>query len=163
MLGIVAGIVPRIAAGLVAGCQSLDDEAAGATRARLGRVQAAVALLQRPDLSDAWTAALARLADQDGVHGRVVGRATRLLLDGRHLSAEAAGARLHLALSRAAAPQAAAWIEGFLEGGGAVLLHDAALLAVLDAWLVGLPADRFVEVLPLVRRTWPPSRPGSAA
>ena len=56
-------------------------------------------------------------------------------------------------MSRAAAPQAAAWIEGFLEGGGAVLLHDAALLAVLDAWLVGLPADRFVEVLPLVRRT----------
>ena len=154
VLEIVAGIVPRVAAGLVPACLSLDDEAAGKAQARLGAVQQAVALLEQPALQAEWTAALARLADQDAVHGRVAGRATRVLLDLHHFSGEEAGLRLGLALSHAAAPAAAAaWIEGFLAGSGAVLLHDAALLRVLDEWLTGLPEERFVEVLPLVRRT----------
>lgn len=154
VLGIVAGIVPRIAAGLVPGCLSLDDDAAAEAQARLGAVQQAVALLEQPDLQAEWTAALARLADQGAVHGRVVGRATRLLLDLRPLIGEQAGGRLGLALSHAAAPPAAAaWMEGFLAGSGAVLLHDAALLPILDAWLTTLSEERFVEALPLVRRT----------
>ncbi len=154
VLEIVAGLVPRVAAGLVPACLSLDDEAAGKAQARLGAVQQAVALLEQPELQEEWTAALARLADQDAVHGRVVGRATRLLLDLRHLTGEQAGGRLGLALSHAAAlAAAAAWIEGFLAGAGAVLLHDAALLPILDGWLAGLTEERFVEVLPLVRRT----------
>ena len=151
---IVGGIVPRIAAGLVPGCLSLDDDAAAGVQKRLDAVQGAVALLERPDLTGEWTAALRRLADTGGVHGRAVGRAARLLLDGRHLTGEDAGRRLGLALSHAAAPaEAAAWIEGFLAGSGAVLLHDAALLPVLDDWLLSLPEERFVETLPLVRRT----------
>ncbi len=154
VLGIVGGILTRLAAGLVAGCLSLDDEAAAKAQARLGAVQQAVALLEQPELQQEWTAALARLADQDTVNGRVVGRATRLLLDLHHFTAEQAGRRLGLALSHAAAPaEAAAWIEGFLAGSGAVLLHDAALLPILDEWLTGLTEERFVEVLPLVRRT----------
>ena len=152
--GIVAGIVPRVSAGLAAGCQSLDDAAAAAVKARLDQVQQAVALLERPDLMTVWTDALARLADAGASHGRVVGRAVRLLLDGGRLDAQQAGGRLRLALSHAAAPQsAAAWIEGFLEGSGAVLLHDPALLPILDAWLTALPEARFIEILPLVRRT----------
>lgn len=151
---IIGGIVPRVAAGLVPGCLSLDDEAAAKAQARLDAVQGAVALLERLELGREWTAALARLADQDAVHGRVVGRAVRLLLDLRCLTGEEAGRRLGLALSRAAAPAAAAaWIEGFLAGSGAVLLHDPALLPILDRWLLGLSEERFVEVLPLVRRT----------
>ena len=154
VLGIVGGIVPRVAAGLVPGCLSLDDEAADKAQARLGAVQQAVALLEQPKFQEEWTAALARLADQDAVHGRVIGRATRLLLDLHHFTGEQAGRRLGLALSHAAAPAAAAaWIEGFLAGSGAVLLHDAALLPILDGWLTGLTEERFVEVLPLVRRT----------
>lgn len=154
VLGIVGGIVPRIAAGLVPGCLSLDDEAAGMAQARLEAVQQAVALLEQPELQAEWTTALARLADQDTVHGRVVGRATRLLLDLHHLTGEQAGRRLGLALSHAVAPAAAAaWTEGFLAGSGAVLLHDAALLPILDAWMTELTEERFVEVLPLVRRT----------
>jgi len=154
VLEIVAGIVPRVAAELAPACLSLDDEAAGKAQARLGAVQQAVALLEQPALQAEWTAALARLADRDEVHGRVVGRATRLLLDLRQITGEQAGGRLGLALSHAVAPSAAAaWIEGFLANSGAVLLHDAALLPILDAWLGGLTEERFVEVLPLVRRT----------
>ena len=68
-----------------------------------------------------------------------------------------------LALSTAADPaQAAAWVEGFLKGSGLVLLHDQALLSVVDNWLTTLPADKFTTLLPLLRRTFatftPPER-----
>ena len=149
------GLVPRAAAGLVAACQSLDDDAAAAAKARIAAVTGALDLLDDPELTGPWREALGALADQEHVHGRVVGRAVRLLFDARVLDAAQAGARLGRALSRAAsAAAAAAWIEGFLEDSGTVLLHGQGLLAVLDDWLCGLDEGHFTELLPLVRRTF---------
>ena len=48
----------------------------------------------------------------------------------------------------------AAWVEGFLAGGGALLVHDRDLLALLDAWVCELAEQDFVDVLPLLRRTF---------
>jgi hypothetical protein len=45
-------------------------------------------------------------------------------------------------------------VEGFLDGSGTVLVHDAELLDLIDAWLATLDADAFVESLPLLRRTF---------
>ncbi|MCJ2031727.1 DUF5682 family protein [Methylobacterium sp. J-043] len=155
VLTVVRGLVPRAAAGLVAACQSLDDDAAAAAKARIVAVSGAVALIEEPELKAVWGEALRALADQEHVHGRVVGRAVRLLFDDRAITAPEAGERLRLALSRASgAVPAAAWIEGFLEDSGTVLIHGRELLAVVDNWLCGLDADLFTELLPLVRRTF---------
>ena len=155
VLGVVRGLVPRAAAGLTAACQSLDDDAASAAKARIVGVHAAISLLEEPDLKAVWQEALHGLADQSHVHGRVVGRAVRLLFDDRALDAEQAGDRLRLALSRASGTvAAAAWIEGFLEESGTVLIHGGTLLAVLDEWLAGLDGTLFSELLPLLRRTF---------
>ncbi|QGY02440.1 hypothetical protein MMSR116_11585 [Methylobacterium mesophilicum SR1.6/6] len=156
----VRGLVPRAAAGLVAACQSLDDDAAAAAKARIAAVTGALALLDDPELTGPWREALGALADQEHVHGRVVGRAVRLLFDARVLDAAQAGARLGRALSRAAsAAAAAAWIEGFLEDSGTALLHGQDLLAVLDDWLCALDEEHFTELLPLVRRTFATTPP----
>jgi hypothetical protein len=48
----------------------------------------------------------------------------------------------------------AAWIEGFLAGGGLLLVHDGELLALLDDWIAGLAGPEFIDVLPLLRRTF---------
>ena len=45
-------------------------------------------------------------------------------------------------------------MEGFLAGGGMLLVHDERLLRLVDAWLAAIPADAFVSVLPLLRRTF---------
>ena len=69
--------------------------------------------------------------------------------------AEDTARRLQRALSVGSTPaEKAAWIEGFLAGGGLLLVHDTALLATLDAWLDGLRPEEFVDVLPLLRRTF---------
>ncbi|MFF7633870.1 DUF5682 family protein [Kitasatospora sp. NPDC008050] len=126
-------------------------------------------------LAERWAAALGALARRgpeargaglgslgaggrgagSAVPGLLRGRAVRLLLDDGRLEAAEAARRLRLALSTASAPaDAAGWIEGFLSGGGALLLHDPQLLALLDGWLTEVPADTFVDLLPLLRRTF---------
>ncbi|MEY9945583.1 hypothetical protein ABH937_002663 [Kitasatospora sp. GAS1066B] len=114
------------------------------------------------DLADRWAAALAALARREpagsaatGVPGLLRGRAVRLLLDDGRLDAAEAARSLRLVLSRAAVPaDAAGWVEGFLSGGGALLLHDPRLLTLLDGWLAEVPGDTFIDLLPLLRRTF---------
>jgi hypothetical protein len=152
---VVDGLVARTCIGLPAACAALDDDAAARMHERLVAVDRAVSVLEEAELTAAWREALARLADQRGLHGLVAGRACRLLLDAGALGADEVGRRLGLALSPAAEPaHAAAWVEGFLKGSGVVLLHDDRLWRVLDGWVAALPADAFTAVLPLLRRTF---------
>ena len=162
MLGhVVDGLVARIAVGLPLACASLDDDAAADMAASISGVHGAVTLLQEERHRELWSAALLRVADGAGVHGGVRGRVVRLLLDLGTIGADEAGRRMGLALSPAAAPDAAgAWVEGFLAGSGLVLLHDARLFGILDGWLAGLDGDAFTLLLPLLRRTFSTFAPG---
>ena len=118
-------------------------------------VHDAITLLANPEQVTDWTSALRRLADQQGLHGLLAGRCTRLLLDGGHINSEDAARRMSLALSIGSEPAfAAAWVEGFLKGSGLVLLHDEKLWAVLDAWVTALGPDPFTQTLPLLRRSF---------
>ncbi|MGW7447425.1 DUF5682 family protein [Kitasatospora sp. NPDC054795] len=143
-----------------AGITAADTTTAGTTTA------AAAGTAPDPDglagLADRWAAALRSLARREpaggpatGAPGLLRGRAVRLLLDDGRLDSAEAGRRLRLVLSAANAPaDAAGWVEGFLTGGGALLLHDPRLLALLDEWLTGVSGDAFTDVLPLLRRTF---------
>jgi hypothetical protein len=79
-----------------------------------------------------------------------------LLLRAEQLTHDEVAHRLGGALARGAEPASAAyWLEGFLGGGGGglELATSGRLFALVDAWLVDLPADHFAQVLPLLRRT----------
>jgi hypothetical protein len=152
--GVVGGLVARIAVGLGPGVVSLDDDAAAEMTRSISAVHGALGLIDDPDHLALWQAALRKLADQAGVHGLVVGRVVRLLLDATVLGTDDATRRMRLALSPGGEPATgAAWVEGFLAQSGMVLLHDPALWRVLDDWLALLPAEAFDVVLPLLRRT----------
>jgi hypothetical protein len=84
-----------------------------------------------------------------------------LLLDEGRLDAREAARLMGLALSPGTGPaEAAAWIEGFLAGGGMLLVHDERLLGLVDGWLAGVPGEAFTDVLPLLRRTFAEFEPG---
>jgi hypothetical protein len=152
---VVNGIAVRIALGLPAACAGVDDDAARALAPALGKVHTAIQTLDDEAIREPWTQALRRVADLDGAHGLLVGRAVRLLRDGGAFDAEDVAARMSRALSRGTEPAAAAgWLEGFLAGTGTVLAHDRTLLRLIDSWLARLEADRFEQVLPLLRRTF---------
>ncbi|WP_240139871.1 DUF5682 family protein [Streptomyces sp. MUM 178J] len=162
---VASGLADRICVGLPPACTGLDADGAAAMRTSLDAVHGVIGLL--PDAGRQtlrWAAVLRRLADRDTVPGVLRGRAVRLLLDDRRLADDEAARLMALALSAGTPPaDAAAWIEGFVggaSGGGMLLIHDERLLGLVDAWLTGVPAEAFTDVLPLLRRTFSAYQPG---
>jgi Family of unknown function (DUF5682) len=168
-------MITRICAGLPVAVASLDETAAQVMRKRIDAVHSATGLLADGASRDRWLDTLAMLARGDdpprppreSMASRcpplISGRLTRLLLDSGRISTDEAGARMSRSLSAAGpAPAAAGWAEGFLAGGGLLLVHDGKLLALADGWLAGLTADAFTAVLPALRRAFggfaPPER-----
>jgi hypothetical protein len=148
-------LLTRICAGLPGAVTSLDDDAAAELRSALDEVHAAVALRDDADGRRRWLDALGGVICRADVHGLLLGRLVRLLLDAGRLDAADAGARLHRALSVGSAPaDKAAWVEGFLAGSGLLLVHDPTLLGLVDDWLTGLTDVEFLEAAPLLRRTF---------
>jgi Family of unknown function (DUF5682) len=159
LAAVADALVTRICAGLPAAAGGLADDAAARLRDALDGVNAALAL--RAQAADGagprsrWLAALSELARRRDVHGLVAGRVTRMLADAGTLPWPVAAVRFGAALSAGVTPAAkASWAEGFLAGGGLLLMHDRELLGVLDEWVTSLGDDEFTEVLPLLRRTF---------
>ncbi len=152
---VLTGIVTRIAVGLPAACTALDEDGAEELRELVDGVQRGIGLLDQAELRHAWLGALAGVADRLGVPGLIAGRAVRLLLDAGWLDVADAGARLSRQLSRASdATQAAGWLDGFLSGEAALLVHEPELLEIVDGWATGVAPELFDHLLPLLRRTF---------
>lgn len=148
------GLVVRVLAGVVPACASLDDDASALMVERLSGVQQALALVDHRARHRAFPEVLDQLAERAG-HGRVQGRATRILHDSGHWDPGRVERRLGRALSLGTPPATgAAFVEGFLAGSGTVLVHDADLRAVVDRWLSSLSHQAFEETVPLLRRTF---------
>ncbi len=151
---VVDGLVARICIALPLGARGLADDAAADLLKRLVAADQAIRLVQRGDYLEQWFNALAQAA-QGPVHALVAGRCTRILAEQGHWNMARAADGLALQCSHGVAPLAAAhWLEGFLQGGGALLLHHDRLWELVSAWLGALPPDAFIELLPLLRRTF---------
>lgn len=152
---VIHGLVVRVCIGLGPAVTGLDDDAAAQMMTAVSRVDAALRLIDDESLRDEWLSTLERLSQRDRLPGRLAGRLTRLLLDAGRLETPEVRRRMGLVLTVGVPPaQAAAWVEGFLADGGLLLVHDERLLRLVDEWLAGIPADHFIEVLPLLRRTF---------
>ncbi len=164
LAAVVDALTVRVCAGLPAAVGGLADEAATALRCALDGMHAALALYSSGatpgtrsgrDARQRWLTMLGSVAGRRDVHGLLAGRIIRLLADAGVLPWPQAARRLAAALSvGVAAVDKAAWVEGFLSGGGLLLVHDRDLLGVLDGWLTTLDEEDFMDALPLLRRTF---------
>jgi len=151
---VVSTMVTRASIGLSIACVSLDDDAAAAMRAAIESVERGVTLIEDDALLTSWRDALASLSTAS-VHGSVGGAVTRILLDSGRIEIDEASRRLGRALSLVHAPgDAAAWLDGFLAGDVALLLHDPQVFGLIDSWLCDLDDTQFEDLLPLIRRTF---------
>jgi hypothetical protein len=175
----IDGILPRITAGLPPAVANLSDDLAAQFASRIVKVHEAVALIQPPPepgsgtpsapalstgtSSDPWYSTLAHIYLAPNTHGQIQGKCARLLFDAARLTPDEIATAMSFALSRGTDPNhAAAWLQGFLEHSGLILIHDPKLLATIDTWVAQIPQDTFDAILPLVRRTFstfpPPER-----
>ncbi|GAA3447933.1 DUF5682 family protein [Planomonospora venezuelensis] len=158
LASIVDALLTRVCVGLGGAVTGLDDDAARGLLGHVDAVHAAVGLLDSAGdepPKGRWLGALRAVSGRSDLHGLIEGRIVRILLDTGELDAGRAELRMSRAMSSGHPPaRAAAWVEGFVSGGGLLLVHDARLLGLIDGWLTGLTPEAFVDVLPLLRRTF---------
>ena len=155
LVDVADSLLIRICTGLAVAVTGLDDPSAEEFREHLDKVHSAVMVRDDRDASTRWLQAMAGVIDRDDVNGLLVGRMVRLLRDSGSITETAAAQRLSRALSVGSTPTAkAGWVDGFLGGGGLVLVHDRALLTLIDTWVRQLREQDFIDTLPLLRRTF---------
>jgi hypothetical protein len=152
---VIDTLVTRVTIGLPNACSSLDNDAASEMYRHLVNTDEAIKLLANSNHLHAWQEVLHQLLKQEGLHGLIAGRSCRLLFNGHQLNEQQVAQRMSLALSKANDPLAAgAWVDGFLRESGLILLLDEQLWAVLNNWIGELSDTIFLEILPLLRRTF---------
>jgi hypothetical protein len=147
---------PRICILLPNACIGISHELALVLQKHIVAAHRALLLYQHPVLLDNWNEAL-RIISEPSAHTQAYlkGIATRLLFDNQQYSADQAAQLMQFALSNGNAKiDAAQWIEGFLFSSGLLLIHNIALWQILNQWLLSLDSAIFVEMLPILRRTF---------
>jgi hypothetical protein len=153
-------IVVQAALALPYAARNLDDAGATQLRAAMLDADAAIALAQAPrDVVGHWRDALRALLAQTQTTRLLAGVAARLLYEVDDAVEGLSPAAVADILSRMLSPgtpvaEAAGFFEGFFDGAGERLIHDAPLRQAVDGWLLALDEDAFSAHLPLLRRVF---------
>jgi hypothetical protein len=154
LASVVDGLVARACIALPYGLRNLADEVAASLLGQLIAADGAIRLLQVDAHLSAWFEGLESGAASELAHPLLAGRCARILTEHGRWDTERAAQQLSRGCSKAVTPLVSAhWLEGFLQGSGALLAHSDQLWQIVNAWLLAQPADVFTELLPLLRRT----------
>ncbi len=155
VLNILDSMITRVCVSLPNAVTAIDEEAAQKLLNSIYALHDAVNTLQHPAAVSQWQQALQVIIHNPNASPLLAGYATRLLSDYKLLEGDELVKAFYLRMSRAAPPDvSAAWLEGFLKGSGTILLLDDALWNVVNNWVAALEDDVFMQVLPLLRRTF---------
>lgn len=155
VLQIVDSMITRVCIGLPNAVTGIDEEAAQNLAGLVQQLQDAIALLQENEITAQWQQTLKNISYNRNVAPVIGGYATRLLFDYKALEGDELIKAFHFRMSSANAPDVtASWLEGFLKGSGTILLVDHDLWTLVNQWVDQLDAQIFMQVLPLLRRTF---------
>lgn len=146
-------LMPRVCVQLPGACMSIQYDVATEVLKRLLSMQRAVALWRPEEYSPLWQETLEHVSAKGAP--LLAGLCARLLFDWEVYSLAEAVRHMALNLSAARPPlEGAQWLEGFLHGGGLLLLYRPALWEAVNGWVCALDAEAFEQALPLLRRTF---------
>lgn len=152
---VITGIIERVCIGLPYACTSLDYESAAQMTKLISQTHSGIRLLMDQNFDREWEKALWQLSIQDTINSLVSGKASRILNDWQKIEGEDLAKLFSQALSTGKEMMDSAyWLEGFLVGGGAILLLDNKLWNILNEWVKELESDTFLNLLPILRRSF---------
>jgi hypothetical protein len=155
VLDIIRSMITRICISLPPAATAIDEDAAQELLNLIMQSNDAVSMLDDNELLKQWQEALQKISVGNTTSPVLAGYATRLLFDYKLVSGPELVKAFHFAMSAAILPNiAAAWLEGFLKGSGTILLLDEDLWSVVNGWVKHLEEETFMQVLPLLRRTF---------
>ena len=151
---VIDQIIPRICIGLPNSCININEEASAEIFKKIVSSNRAIHTLNEKGHIQSWYDALEKIMGMTA-NGILVGLSTRILFDKNFIDTEIVSTFMHLSLSKGSeAIFGAQWAEGFLNGSGLLLIYNDALWQIIDNWLDGLTEERFMEILPILRRTF---------
>jgi hypothetical protein len=152
---VVDTLITRTCIGLPSACFSLDEDSAESVAEQIGKVNQAIKLLQNQEQLAQWQHTLRKIMDFPNSNALVSGTNCRILLDSNVLENEESENYFSVALSVGnEATYTTQWLEGFLKGSGTILLIDDRLWNLVDSWVAHLDGEVFINILPLLRRTF---------
>ena len=152
---LIEQFVPRITIAIPNECINLDEAATALMFKRLNTTNRNIFIINDVDLINLWLTALLTIQQNDQTNPMLQGATTRILFDKEILDIETVGNWLHYTLSAGQSREhAAAALEGFCYGSGLLLIHNPRLWQIIDDWVRNIPMDIFMELLPLLRRTF---------
>ena len=155
VLSIAKTMILRVCISMPAACTSVNDEAAAKLLDLILKINDSINLLNDPEIIKNWQETLQIISFNQTASPSISGYATRLLYDYKIITTEKLNEVFSFFMSIATLPSiTAAWLEGFLQGSGTVLLIDNLLWKVIDDWVNKLNNDDLTLVLPLLRRTF---------
>lgn len=148
-------MVARILAGGILVCINIDEEAAAELLNKVVAMDYAMATLNDSEMSDMWKEFIRQMQHTAHVHPLLSGYASRLMYDKGEIAPEAMQHTLSFYSSVGNSPSDMAyWFEGFLRSSGSILLLDDKLWDLFNTWVCGLEEETFMELLPILRRTF---------
>ena len=152
---ILEGIITRICVSLPNAVTGIDEEASQHLLDLFYELNVSVNTLQQAGLLMQWQDVLNKIAVNPGASPVLAGYALRILADQKWIGKEELIKNFGLRMSRTnPSGLSAVWLEGFLKGSGTMLLIDEDLWNVVNGWIEALDDTMFMEVLPLLRRTF---------
>lgn len=131
-----------------------DDEAVQPAREAI-RILHEIAVSQARFDTSLWFQVAGELVHGDHIHGACAGMLAGLLYLAERLDEAAIVDIVGLRMSSTIDPRtAAAFLEGFLSVNALVLVKNRAVVGALDSFLQAVAADRFRDVLPILRRAF---------
>ncbi len=131
-----------------------DDDAIAPARDAI-RILHEIAVSQARFDTSLWFQLAGDLVNSDRIHGACAGMLAGLLYLAHKLDEPAIVQVVGLRLSSTTDPRAAAaFLEGFLSVNALVLVRNREVVGALDAFVQAVPADRFKDVLPVLRRAF---------
>ena len=150
---LIHSLAIEITAGVRIGSRALDEASTGTRVEAMEAFDEALHLFGDAALSASWNTELAHLVDDDQVVAPVAGLSLRRLHDRGLWTPDAVSSAFARHTDGREPQHAGTFLESFLRGGSEILLQDAPVLHLIDAWLCTLASDDFLAALPLLRRS----------
>ena len=152
---LIRDLITRICLGIKPFVFQLNEEQSEHFFSAIHVTNHLMGFLEDPEHQVRWINALQGVLEQKESAPKIRGGVLRILQDKGTISLERAKTYFALELSRTEELEnIALWLEGFLYGSAGMLLYQPSLLGLLDNWISALDQSRFMEVLPIMRRTF---------
>jgi hypothetical protein len=152
---LIDDLITRICLGIQPFVFQMNEEEADQFFSTIQITHHLIGFLEHSDDQVKWLNALKGVLEQKESAPKIRGGILRILYDKGIISLERTQKYFVLELSqRDELEKIGRWLEGFLFGSAGLLLYQPSLLMLLDDWISRLDQNRFMEVLPILRRTF---------